>query len=179
VASAYHSRAIPECIFTTQPADDPSKLIIGATVADYPARHSVIKRSTRARYAGLAQASERPSAEEGIKGLFKNERFERLDMVYQTKKELTERFRPLDQKYMEPLSLFDTVIASGRTDTGRNDFLSRATVNFYIGQRRRTTADWKQFNHRNQIATSFFVVRHHLMQINQRNANAEIIEYCQ
>jgi hypothetical protein len=177
VASTYCSRGIPECIFTTQPRDDPSKLIIGATVANYPAKSVIITRTKFQIANKLAQPSKRSSAAEGIKGLFKEERFRRIDMVQQTSEELMERFRLSDQEYLQPLALLDTEVASGGKDEKRNVFLSRATVNFYIGQRSRTTKDWKQFDHRNQVAMSFFVVCRHLMQIIQPTANARNIEF--
>jgi len=68
-------------------------------------------------------------------------------------RELVERLRPDDYDYMDPVITFlKKAIDSNKA------FISRAIVNFYIQQRQRTTPKWKNFNHRDKVAKSFYVV---------------------
>lgn len=77
---------------------------------------------------------------------------ERIDQA--AKKELLQRFRPDDWAYMYPMIAIPTT----KDIVKSVDYLSKALVNFYIQQRRRTKADWTMFNYRDQVAKSYYVV---------------------
>jgi hypothetical protein len=129
-------------------------LIIGSTCPAYPLKPEIINWTPEQVKAGGKPTSTRIINGQGVKAIFINERFKRLTVGLQsavgnTEDELLQRFRLTDQNYMLPISMLEPD-APG---------LSRASVNFYIRQRKRTTSDWKMFNHQNQSATSFFVVR--------------------